>query len=62
MSQNSQDNNTCANDLILMKLQSTEFNFIKKEIPAQMFSCEFCKIFLNDFFNPNLGGLFIGSF
>ena len=25
-------------------------NFIKKETPAQMFSCEFCEIFKNTYF------------
>ena len=25
-------------------------NFIKKEIPTQVFSCEFCEIFKNTFF------------
>ena len=28
----------------------TEFNFIKKEIPAQIFSCEFCEISHNTFY------------
>ena len=27
-----------------------EFNFMKKEIPAQIFSCEFCEILHNIFF------------
>ena len=30
--------------------KSTEFNVIKNEIPAQLFSCELCKISLNTFF------------
>ena len=29
-------------------------NFIKKEAVAQMFSCEFCKIFKNSFFTEQL--------
>ena len=29
-------------------------NFIKKEILAQMFSCEFCEIFKNTFFTEHL--------
>ena len=33
-----------------MKLQSNAFNFIKKETLAQLFSCEFCKIFKNILF------------
>ena len=28
-------------------------NFIKKEIPTQVFSCEFCKIFKNTFFTEH---------
>ena len=28
----------------------TDFNFIKKEILAQLLSCEFCEIFLKNFF------------
>ena len=27
------------------------FNFIKKETPTQVFSCEFCEIFTNIFFH-----------
>ena len=30
------------------------YNFIKKETPAQGFSCEFCKIFKNTFFAKHL--------
>ena len=45
ISQNSQGN-TCA----------TQFSFIKKEIPAQMFSFEFCEISRNTFLkNPSDG-------
>ena len=29
-------------------------NFIKKETPAQVFSCEFCEIFKNTFFTEDL--------
>ena len=29
---------------------SPDFNFIKKEIPTQVFTCEFCKIFKKIFF------------
>ena len=44
ISQNSQEN-TCAKGLFLMKLQIYRANnFIEKEIPAQIFSCEFCEI------------------
>ena len=33
---------------------SPKFNFIKEEILAQMFSCEFCEIFKNTFFTEHL--------
>ena len=33
----------------LIKLQPVAWNFIKKETVAQVFSCEFCKIFKNNF-------------
>ena len=48
ISQNSQDN-TCARVSILIK--SLFYNFIKKETPTQVFSCEFCEIFKNNFFH-----------
>ena len=38
---------------------STEFNFIKKEIPAQMFSCEFYEISHNIFFKEPFGRLLL---
>ena len=40
-------------------------NFIKKETPAQMFSCEFCEIFRNTFFTEHLwktASIFLISF
>ena len=42
-----------------MKLQiyCTEFNFVKKEIPTQMFSCEFCETSHNTFFKEPFGRL-----
>ena len=43
ISQNSQEN-TCARISFLIKLQA------KKEILAQVFSCEFCEISKNTFF------------
>ena len=46
--QKSQEN-TCVGVSYLVKLQST-CNFIKKETPKQVLSCEFCKIFMNNFF------------
>ena len=33
-----------------MKLQTEACNFIKKEALAQLFSCELCKAFTNNFF------------
>ena len=47
-SQNSQEN-TCARVPFLIKLQVSSCNFIKKETPGQVFSCEFCEIFKNTF-------------
>ena len=37
----------------------TGFNFIKKEIPAQMFSCEFCEISQNTFSKEPIGRLLL---
>ena len=48
ISQNSQEN-TCARDFLLIKLQAKACNFIKKESLAQVFSCEFYKISRNTF-------------
>ena len=48
ISQNSREN-TCAKVCFLIKLQAEICNFIKTEILAQVFSCEFCKIFKNIF-------------
>ena len=50
-SQNSQEN-TCTRVSFLLKLQAC--NFIKKEVLAQVFSCEFCGIFKSTFFTENL--------
>ena len=50
MSQNSQEN-TCASDYFLIKLQAEPCNFIKKETLTQVFSCEFCEISKNTFFH-----------
>ena len=44
ISENSQEN-ACASVPFLIKLQAQACNFIKKETLAQVFSCEFCKIF-----------------
>ena len=40
--------NTCIRPPFLIELQA--WNFIKKETPAQVFSCDFYKIFENTFF------------
>ena len=45
--ENSQDN-TCARASLLIKLQDSA-GFIKKEILAQVYSCEFCETFKNMF-------------
>ena len=44
ISQNWQENN-CVRVSFLLKLQASACSFIKKETLAQLFSCEFCKIF-----------------
>ena len=35
---------------VFCKKECEACNFIKKETPAQVFSCEFCEIFKNTFF------------
>ena len=50
ISQNSLES-TCARVSLLIKLQASVCNFIKRETLAQVFSCEFCEIFKNIFFN-----------
>ena len=45
---------TCARVSFSIKLQASACNFIKKEALAQVFSCEFCKIFKNTFFIEHL--------
>ena len=47
VSQDSREN-TCVGVYFIKK------NFIKKEIPTQVFSCEFCKIFKYIFFRRTL--------
>ena len=51
--QNSQENN-CARDFFLTTLQASACNFIKKEILAQVFLCEFREISKNTFFAEHL--------
>ena len=53
ISQSSQEN-TCARVSFLINLQAEACNFIKKEILAQVLSCEFCKISKNTFFTEHL--------
>ena len=55
ISQNSQEN-PCARVSILLKLQASACNFIKKETLAPGFSCEFCEISKNAFFTEHLIG------
>ena len=40
--------------LFLIKLQAESCNFIKKEVLAQVFSCEFCEISENTFITEYL--------
>ena len=40
--------------LFLIKLQTTAYNFIKKETMAQVFFYEFCEFFKNIFFTEHL--------
>ena len=46
--------NTRGRASFLIKLQASGCNFIKKETPAQVFSCECCEIFKNTFFIKQL--------
>ena len=55
ISQNSQEN-TSARDSFLIKLQAY---FIEKESLAQVFSCEFCEIFMNTFYQNTSGQLLL---
>ena len=58
ISQNSQEN-TCDRVSLLLKLQSSACNFIKKETLAQVFSCQFSEIFKELLFlQNNSGGCF----
>ena len=49
IAQNSQENN-CAGD----SCRLSAYNFIKKETPTQVFSCEFCEFFNNTYFIKHL--------
>ena len=53
ISQNSQEN-ICAKDSFLIKLQASGCNFIKKDSLTQVFSYEFCEIFKNTFSTEHL--------
>ena len=48
ISQNPQESSG-ASASFLIKLQALACNFIEKETQEQMFSCEFCEIFKNNF-------------
>ena len=56
ISQNLQEN-ICARVSFLIKLQAC--NFIKKEILEQVFSCKFCKVFMNIFLQNSSGRLLL---
>ena len=43
------EGNTCVRIAFLIKLQASDYNFIKKETLAQVFSCELCEIYTNTF-------------
>ena len=51
--QDSQEN-TCARVSFFEKVAGLACNFIKKETLGQVFSCEFCEICKNTFFNKHL--------
>ena len=53
ISQNSQEN-TRVRVSFLIKLQASACNFIKKETPAQVYSCEFYEFFKNNFLKEHL--------
>ena len=53
ISKNSQEN-SCARVTFLIKLKVSACSFIKKETLAEVFSCEFCKIFKNTLFAEHL--------
>ena len=42
--------NNCAEVSFLLKYRPEAQNFIKKETPTQVFSCEFCKIYKSTLF------------
>ena len=58
ISQNSPEN-TGFRVSFLLKLRADALNVIQKETPAQVFSCEFCKISNNTFFTENLRWLLL---
>ena len=52
--------NTCAEVSVLKKLQASPgWNYIEKEILAQIFSSEFCKIFKNTYFVEHLRAMLL---
>ena len=60
ISQNPQEN-TCGRVSFLIKCRPEACNFVKKETPVQMFSCEFFKISRNTFFTEHLLWLLLNS-
>ena len=41
---------TCSAEKLFLEIAGAACNFIKKEILAQVFACEFCEISKNTFF------------
>ena len=52
ISEKSQEN-TCAGVSLLIRSQASR-NFLKKETPANVSRCEFCKTFKSNFFTEHL--------
>ena len=51
--------NTCTRASFLIKLQTSVLQLIKKEALAQMFSCEFFKVFKNTLLQNASGALLL---
>ena len=59
LSQNSQKNICARVSFLIIRLQASTYNFIKKETLAQVFSCEFDKMSKNIFFTEHLRWLLL---
>ena len=59
--QNSQEK-TCARASLLIKLRQRPATLLKKETLTQLFSCEFCKIFINTFSAEHLWAAAFGIY